>query len=165
MLCFSSSTSVGSLSRSAPGRPVCPLSPHVPRSLGAPARPRPSPSSWSDFLIRKPARQPPGLPREPGVLPHAQYPDSPVPPASRGGSHLLPAVTPDCPASAPSRSLLPACPPPQLIGSPVSQRPPSSHDRSASPYDVTLAPCECESSKAVPRAWAPGTLSSARHTL
>lgn len=49
MLCFSSAISGGSRGRAAPGRPVCPPSPHVPRSPGAPARPCPSPSSWSGF--------------------------------------------------------------------------------------------------------------------
>lgn len=162
MLCFSSATSGGSLGRAAPGRPGCPPSPHVPRSLGAPARPRPSPSSWSDFLARKPARQPLAeqqreslggtlgachthRPRTALCLPPAGR--LPPPPCSHPG---LPRKRSLCFSSP---CLLPPTPSSSVCPSACSHRA-SSHDRAASLCDITPAPCG--SSKAVPRAWARG---------
>lgn len=86
--------------------------------------------------------------------------------ASRGGSHLLPAVAPDCPASAPSCFFLfslPAPPPPpahQFPSQPTATKPPGQVS-----VTVPCRPMPCESSKAVPRAWARGHRLLARHTL
>lgn len=83
-------------------------------------------------------------------------PGQPCASRQRGGSHLRPAVTPDCLQALPLLLLsLPAPPPPSSSVRPsaCSHRA-SSHDRAALLCDVMPAPCG--SSKAVPRAWARG---------
>lgn len=171
MLCFSSAISGGSRGRAAPGRPVCPPSPHVPRSPGAPARPRPSPSSWSDFLARKPARQPLAEQQREslgGTLGacHTHRPRTALclPPAGR--LPPPPCSHPRLPASAPSASLLPACSPPppahRFARQPAAtERAPMTGQRhcvtSRPPRAGPLKPCHGRGPA--------GTLSSAPHTL
>lgn len=130
------------------GRPVCPLSPHVPRSLGAPARPHPSPSSCSDVLVQKPAQHPYPAKQQCGrcggslgscrrTVPGQPWPPPAgvAPTSSLQSPRIAPRALPPASFSSPCLPL----PRPQLISSPVSPQPPSPQDRSASLCHV--APC------------------------
>lgn len=78
---------------SAPGRPVCPLSPHILHSLWAPARHCPGPFSGHTSLLEA-SSTPTSLSKPCGQVGYSsgvpRCQNSPVPPASGTGSLLLP---------------------------------------------------------------------------